>query len=87
MSRIETAAARLGSALDRLERIALPLAEAASKSASQASRIAELTQEREQLLIQLARVEDGSRAMAAANEEIESRLDNAIGEIRAALSR
>jgi chromosome segregation ATPase len=87
MSRIETAAANLESALDRLEKIAAPLAEAASQSGVLDARVTQLTEEREQLLIRLARIEDESRALSAANEDIEVRLDSTIGEIRAALGR
>lgn len=87
MSRIETAAASLASALDRLEKIAAPLGEAASRASTLTTCVGQLTEEREQLLIRLARIEDDSRALSAANEEIEGRLDGAIGEIRAALGR
>ncbi|HEY4116101.1 MAG TPA: DUF4164 family protein [Rhizomicrobium sp.] len=87
MSRIETAVARLGSALDRLDKVAAPLAEAASRTSTLTACVGQLTEEREQLLIRLARIEDDSRALAAANEDIEVRLDGAIGEIRAALGR
>jgi chromosome segregation ATPase len=87
MSRIETAATSLASALDRLEKIAAPLGEAASRSSTLTTCVGQLTEEREQLLIRLARIEDDSRVLSAANEEIEGRLDGAIGEIRAALGR
>ena len=80
MSKLETAMARLMAALDALEKTAAPLAEDRAK-------LGELNRERETLLARLAEVEEESRSLASTNEEIENRLDSAIGEIRAALGR
>ncbi len=52
-----------------------------------ASRIAELTAERERLLARIAELEDEARTLAGLTEEVEDRLDGAIAEIRAALGR
>ena len=80
MSKLETAMARLMAALDALEKTAAPLAEDRAK-------LGELNRERETLLARLTEVEEESRSLASTNEEIENRLDSAIGEIRAALGR
>jgi chromosome segregation ATPase len=87
MSKLESASARLAAALARLEEEALPLAEARAQSQSHKARIADLVVERDKLLARLAELEDESRSLVSVNEEIETRLDSAIGEIRAALGR
>jgi len=87
MTKLEEAKARLGSALNAVEQTALPLVEARSESTKQAGRVAELSEERERLLARLAELEDDARSVTAINEEIETRLDSAIGEVRAALGR
>lgn len=86
MSRLDTAAARLNAALETLERAGTPLAGAHSKAAAHERKLAELLKEREVLLGRLAELEEDARALASTNEEIETRLDTAIGEIRAALA-
>ena len=78
MSKLETATARLNAALDELER-------RAGSFAAKGAQLSHLQQERETLLPRLAELEEESRSLASANEQIEGRLDNAIGEIRAAL--
>jgi chromosome segregation ATPase len=80
MSKLEEATTRLTAALEALEKAAAPMARDRVK-------LAELTKERETLLARLAELEEESRSLASANEEIETRLDGAIGEIRAALDR
>ena len=85
MSRLDTAAARLNTAMETLERAAVPLAGAHGKAAAQERKLAELLKEREVLLARLAELEEDARALASTSEEIETRLDTAIGEIRAAL--
>jgi hypothetical protein len=87
MSRLDLAADRLKTALEALEgKSAAPPQDAADVTGLQ-SRIAELESEREQLLAQLAALEDENAALSGATEEVEERLDGAIGEIRAALAR
>ncbi len=80
MSKLETATARLTAALDALEKAAAPIARDGAK-------LAALTKEREALLARMAELEEEGRSLASTNEEIETRLDSAIGEIRAALGR
>jgi chromosome segregation ATPase len=80
MSKLETAVVRLTAALDALEKATAPLAEDRAK-------LGELNRERERLLARLAEMEEEGRSLASTNEEIENRLDSAIGEIRAALGR
>jgi predicted phage-related endonuclease len=78
MSKLEAASARLNAALERLER---------AVSATSGAKATELLKEREVLLGRLAELEENARSLASANEQIETRLDGAIGEIRAALGR
>jgi chromosome segregation ATPase len=80
MSKLEAATARLKKALDALEKAAAPMAR-------DRARLMELTKERETLLARVAELEEEGRSLASTNEEIETRLDSAIGEIRAALGR
>jgi seryl-tRNA synthetase len=87
MSRLDTATARLNAALEALERSAVPLAGAHGKAAAQERKLTELLKEREVLLARLAQLEEETQALASTNEEIETRLDTTIGEIRAALGR
>ena len=85
MSRLDTAAAQLNGALESLARVAVPLAGSHGKAAAHERKIAELLREREVLLARLNELDEETRALASTNEEIETRLDSAIGEIRAAL--
>ena len=87
MSRLDVAAERFGRALQKLEEIATPLASARHDSANAMAKLAELSEERERLLARIADLEDENRALAGITEEVEGRLDGAIGEIRAALGR
>jgi predicted phage-related endonuclease len=87
MSRLDAATARLGAALESLERLVQPLAEAQVHSTAQDAKTAELLREREVLLARLAELEEEARSLTSMNEEIETRLDSAIGEIRGALGR
>jgi hypothetical protein len=50
-------------------------------------RVAELEAERERLLEKVAALEEELATLSGVTEEVESRLDGAIGEIRAALAR
>jgi hypothetical protein len=78
MSKLETASARLNDALSALE---------CAVSASPGAKATELLKEREVLLARLAELEENARSLSSTNEQIEARLDGAIGEIRAALGR
>jgi hypothetical protein len=46
-----------------------------------------MSAEREHLLARVAELEDENRSLAGITEEVEGKLDGAIAEIRAALSR
>ena len=52
-----------------------------------ASEIARLTAERDRLLARVAALEEDGRVMSGLTEEVETRLDGAISEIRQALAR
>jgi hypothetical protein len=87
MSRVSLAAERLSKALDRLEAIALPLAKARDSAHESAKKVENLSSERDQLLAHVASLEEDARTLSGLTEEVESRLDGAISEIRAALGR
>jgi hypothetical protein len=87
MAELDQTAAQLMVALDRLEGLAVPLAEAKARALHNAAEIESLKHEREQLLTRIAELEDEARAIAGVTDEVEGRLDEAITEIRAALAR
>ncbi len=87
MAEFESLAARLMAALDRLDEIASPLVELRARAATDAAEIASLKRERDRLLTRVAELEEEARALAGATDEVESRLDDAITEIRTALAR
>ena len=87
MAELDHMAAQLSEALDRLESLALPLADARARAAKDAAEIDRLRQERERLLARIAELEDEARTLSGVTGEVEGRLDDAITEIRAALAR
>ncbi len=87
MSRLDLAKSRFAAALDALENAAGTVGESLDGAAKQSERIAELEAERERLLTRIAALEEELAAMSGLTEEVEDRLDGAIGEIRAALAR
>ena len=87
MAELDQMAAQLTAALDRLESLALPLAEAKVRALKNTAEIESLKHEREQLLARITELEDEARAIAGVTDEVEGRLDEAITEIRAALAR
>ena len=87
MSRLDMAVDRLDAALEHLENTAAPLAVPMEGGNAATARLAELEAEREQLLARIALLEDEMAALTGITEEVEGRLDGAIGEIRAALAR
>ena len=87
MAELDLMAAQLSEALDRLESLALPLADARARAAKDAAEIDRLRQERERLLARIAELEDEARTLTGVTDEVEGRLDDAITEIRAALAR
>ncbi len=87
MSRLDIAAQRFDEALARLEAETAPFVGLKALADESNARIAELNEERERLLARIAELEEENRALAGITEEVEGRLDGAIGEIRAALGR
>jgi predicted nucleic acid-binding Zn-ribbon protein len=87
MDALTAAADRLSAAIDQLENSLKPLDEAQKRHVRDAAEIASLTHERETLLTRIADLEDETRSLASVNEQVEGRLDVAISDIRAALSR
>jgi chromosome segregation ATPase len=87
MSRLDVAQKRFRTALATLENAAGGIGESLDSAAKLPERIAELETEREQLLTRIAELEDEVAALSGLTEEVEGRLDGAIGEIRAALAR
>jgi predicted phage-related endonuclease len=64
-----------------------PLVEAKRAAKEAAARISALTVERDRLLARVAELEEDARALSGLTEEVETRLDGAIAEIRTALGR
>jgi hypothetical protein len=87
MSRLDIAAQRFGMALASLEAATAPLAGLRAAAADSRAKAAELSEERDRLLARIAELEEENRSLAGITEEVEDRLDGAIGEIRAALGR
>jgi len=87
MSRLDLAQKRFQAALESLENAAASVGESLDGAAKLPERIAELQMEREKLLARIAELEEEVAALSGLTEEVEGRLDGAIGEIRAALAR
>jgi chromosome segregation ATPase len=87
MSRLDLATERFRTALESLENAAGSVGESLDTAAKMPERVAELEAEREQLLAKIAELEDEIGVLSGLTEEVEGRLDGAIGEIRAALAR
>ena len=86
-SRLDVAQNRFRAALEALENAAGSVGESLDSAAKLPERIAELEAERERLLTRITDLEDEIAALSGLTEEVEGRLDGAIGEIRAALAR
>jgi prefoldin subunit 5 len=87
MSRLDLAQDRFRAALEKVENAAATVGESLDAAAKLPERVAELESEREKLMARIAELEDEVAAMSGLTEEVEGRLDGAIGEIRAALAR
>ena len=87
MDRLDHASERFDVALDLLLRTAEPLSNARRSADDAAARLAALNDERDGLLVRIAELEQETRNLSGATVEVESRLDSAIAEIRAALGR
>ena len=87
MSRLDLAQNRFQAALEALENAAASVGESLDGAAKLPERIAELQMEREKLLARIAELEEDVAALSGLTEEVEDRLDGAIGDIRTALAR
>ena len=87
MSRLELAAERLATALENLEKIADSRPKNRPVAPENGARLESLENERQALLSRIAALEDELASLSGITEEVETRLDGAIGEIRAALAR
>lgn len=77
---------KLDAAIEKLERALAQLERAADMPKASVGKSQEWVKEREALLARVAELEDEVRSVSSINEEIETRLDSAMGEIRAALA-
>jgi hypothetical protein len=87
MSRLELAAEHLAAALEKLGKAADSADETRVPAPAMSARINGLENERQALLARIAALEDELAALSGITDEVEDRLDGAIGEIRAALAR
>ncbi|MBA2588180.1 MAG: DUF4164 family protein [Alphaproteobacteria bacterium] len=87
MSRLDLATERFQAALESLENAAGSVGESLDSAAKLPERLAELEAERERLLAKVAELEEEITVLSGLTEEVEGRLDGAMGEIRAALAR
>jgi ParB-like chromosome segregation protein Spo0J len=87
MSRLDLAQNRFREALEAVENAAAAVGESLDTAAKLPERVAEMEAERETLLARIAELEEEVAALSGLTEEVEGRLDGAIGEIRAALAR
>jgi molybdenum-dependent DNA-binding transcriptional regulator ModE len=83
MGKLDLAAERLTKALNALDASVVPLVE----SRGGEGELSALRAEREVLLARIAVLEEELQALTDISEEVENRLDGAIGEIRTALGR
>ena len=94
MDKLGIAAERLTKALNALEEGLVPLDRARDDAADLRAQLAEARaklaasdQERDRLLARIAELEEEQQALTEISEEIETRLDGAIWEIRTALGK
>ncbi len=87
MTRLETAQQRFDAALGALEARAAQIPALRASAADLRAKVAELSEERERLQARIVALEEENRTLAGITEEVEDRLDGAIGEIRSALGR
>ena len=87
MGKLDLAAERLTNALNALDAGLVPLLEARGGGDEAETELAALRAERDNLLARIAVLEEELQALTDISEEVENRLDGAIGEIRTALGR
>ena len=87
MSRLDLAQNRFQAALENLENAVGSVGESLDQAAKIPEKVAELEAERGKLKARIAELEEEVAALSGLTEEVEGRLDGAIGEIRAVLAR
>jgi predicted nucleic acid-binding Zn-ribbon protein len=87
MTQLDETAQRLTAALAALESALPALLEARARAARDEAEIARLGAERDRLAARIGDLEDETRTLGGLTEEVETRLDGAISEIRQALAR
>ena len=87
MSQRGQAEQRLAAALEKLEKAADSARQARQETGALKAQLAGLEKEREVLIGRIAALEEELTTLSGITEEVEGRLDGAIGEIRAALAR
>lgn len=87
MAQLEQMVAELEKALDRLETECASLLGMREQARETARENAALKSERDTLAARVAELESHVRSLTEATDEVESRLDGAIAEIRTALAR
>jgi hypothetical protein len=87
MGKLDLAAERLTKAVNALDASLVPLVGSHAAARGTEGELAALRAERENLLARIAVLEEELQALSEISEEVETRLDGAIGEIRTALGR
>ena len=87
MGKLDLAAERLTNALNALAAGLVPLLEARGDGGEAETELAALRAERDNLLARVAQLEEELQLLSEISEQVENRLDGAIGEIRTALGR
>ncbi|HEY5047364.1 MAG TPA: DUF4164 family protein [Rhizomicrobium sp.] len=87
MDALDAATSRLMAALEIIEQHGEAMAQAKDEAKTCSDELARLNRERETLLARIAELEEETRSLAGITEEVETRLDGAIAEIRATLGQ
>lgn len=87
MGKLDLAAERLTNALNALDAGLVPILEGRGGGDDVESELAALRAERDDLLARIAVLEEELQVLSEISEQVENRLDGAIGEIRTALGR
>ena len=87
MSRLDIAVQRFDAALRTLESEVAQVPALRAAAADARAKVAELSEERERLAARVSALEEENKALAGITEDVETRLDGAISEIRGALGR
>ena len=87
MGKLDLAAERLTNALNALDAGLVPLLGARGDGGEAETELVALRAERDNLLARVAQLEEELQLLSEISEQVENRLDGAIGEIRTALGR